>query len=119
MKQLPEAVGGAAKVLTEGAMVAGGDLQLCCKFVELGDLVELGEVGTEGIGKHEGIPAVVLGAGRGVPVAEAVELLGVQREDGKASLKQSIDERMEWRLDGHASETGVAGLVTEMVRKRA
>ena len=39
-------------------------------------------VGGERTGQDQGVPAVVLGSGRREPVAEAVELLGVEREHG-------------------------------------
>ena len=42
----------------------------------------------EQMGQDEGVPPVVLSSGRGEPVAEAVELLGVEREHRDAALQQ-------------------------------
>ena len=52
------------------------------------------------MGQNEGVPAVVLGSGRREPVAEAVELLGVEREYGDAALQQGVHLRAVRLLDG-------------------
>ena len=57
-------------------------------------------VGGERTGQDEGVPAVVLGSGRREPVAEAVELLGVEREHGDAALQQGVHLRAVRLLDG-------------------
>ena len=57
-------------------------------------------VGRERSGQDEGVPSVVLGSGRGEAVAEAVELLGVEREHGDAALQQGVRLRAARLLDG-------------------
>ncbi len=52
------------------------------------------------MGQDEGVPPVVLGSGGGEPVAEAVELLGVESEHRGAALQQGVDFRAVRLLDG-------------------
>ena len=54
----------------------------------------------ERMGQDEGVPPVVLGSGGGEPVAEAVELLGVESEHRGAALQQGVDFRAVRLLDG-------------------
>jgi len=42
-------------------------------------------VGAQRVGEHEGVAAVILGAGHGVAVAKAIELLGIEGEDVQAA----------------------------------
>jgi hypothetical protein len=65
-------------------------------------------VGAQGIGEDVRIAAVVLRAGDGEAVAEAVELLGVDRMDRKAALEQGLDHRPMRHLDGHRDRRGLA-----------
>jgi len=56
-------------------------------------------VGAQRVGEHVGVAAVVLGAGDGVAIAEAVELLGIDRIDLEAALEQDLDDGTVRRLD--------------------
>ena len=59
-------------------------------------------VGAQRRGQHARVAAVVLGPGRRQPVAEAVELLRVDRVDREAVFHQALDHRPARRLDRHA-----------------
>ena len=69
-------------------------------------------IGAQGAGEHMGVAAVVLGAGDGEAVAEAVELLGVDGMDGEALLEQGVDHGAVRHLDGNGDRLwrGAAGL---------
>ena len=58
-------------------------------------------VGSQGVGEHVGIAAVVLGAGDGELIAEAVELFGVDRIDLETALEQDLDDGTVRHLDRH------------------
>src|SRR5208337_1545222 len=58
-------------------------------------------VGSQGVGEHVGIAAIVLGAGDGESIAEAVELFGVDRIDLETALEQDLDDGTVRRLDRH------------------
>ena len=49
-------------------------------------------VGSQGVGEHVGIAAVVLGGGDGDWIAEAVELFGVDRIDLEMVLERDLDD---------------------------
>ena len=57
-------------------------------------------IGPQGIGENEGVAAIVLGAGDGMAIAEAIELLGVEREHGEAAFEQDVDDGAAGHLDG-------------------
>ena len=59
----------------------------------VGGVFEPSVRGESALDQDEGVPAVVLGSGRREPVAEAVELLGVEREHGDAALRQGVHLR--------------------------
>ena len=50
-------------------------------------------VGPQRIGEHAGVATVVLGAGGRKTVPEAVKLLGVERMNDEAVLRQGLDHR--------------------------
>ena len=52
------------------------------RLVEL-ELAEVADIGAKRVCQNEGIEAVVFGASHGMTVPEAVELLGIDREDVK------------------------------------
>ena len=58
-------------------------------------------VGTQGVGEHVGIAAIVLGAGDREAIAEAVELFGVDRIDLETAIEQDLDDGTVRRLDRH------------------
>jgi hypothetical protein len=68
------------------------------RVVEL-EVAEVMPVGAKRVGTNEGIEAVVFGAGDGVPVSEAVELLGVDGEDIEPTLEQRFDHRSMGQLE--------------------
>ena len=57
-------------------------------------------VGSEGIGQHEGIAAIILGPGHGAPVSEAIELLGVDVVDMSPAFHEGFDHSPTWDFDG-------------------
>src|SRR5271166_322171 len=63
--------------------------------------VEAMTVGSQRVGEHVGIAAIVLGAGDGESIAEAVELFGVDRIDLETALEQDLDDGAMRRLDRH------------------
>ena len=58
-------------------------------------------VGSESIGEHKGVTPVILGAAHRMPVAEAVDLLGVDGENSDAAVKQGLDHRPMRFFDRH------------------
>ena len=61
-------------------------------------------VGAQRIGQHEGIAAVILGAGWGVAIAESVHLLGVDGEHRKTVLEQSLHHGPARNFDGRRQQ---------------
>jgi hypothetical protein len=43
-------------------------------------------------GQHEGIAPIILGARHAVAIAEAIELLGIEREDVDAAFQQRVHQ---------------------------
>src|SRR5713226_8803272 len=74
-----------------------------------GELAEAMRIGAQGRGHHQGVAAVVLGAGHRVAVAEAVHLLGIEGMDGEAALDQRLDHRPMRHLDGDVDLAGLGG----------
>jgi hypothetical protein len=64
-------------------------------------------VSTQGVREDEGIAAVVLGAGDRVPVAKAIELLGIEREHMNAAFEQGVDDGSAGHFDGHRDAAGL------------
>jgi len=64
-------------------------------------------VGPQGVREDEGVAPVILGPGDRVPVAKAIELLGIDREDMHAALKQGIDDGSAGHFDGHRDAAGL------------
>ena len=56
-----------------------------------GQQPEAARIGAQGGGHHFGVAAVVLGAGQGEAVAEAIHLLGVDGVNHEAALEQRFD----------------------------
>ena len=69
---------------------------------------EGGLIGGQRGRQDEGIAAIVLGARDGVAVPKAVELLGVESEDGEASLQQRLDHGPARDLDRHRDAVDLA-----------
>src|SRR6185369_16001385 len=65
------------------------------------------------IAQHLRIPGVILGAGRREAVAEAIELLGIDRMNAEATLHQALDDRAVWHLDGHEDRLGCGSCYLE------
>jgi len=72
------------------------------RLVEL-ELAEVADIGAKRVCQNEGIEAVVFGASHGMTVPEAVELLGIDREDVKPTLEQGFDDRTVSQLDGNGA----------------
>jgi hypothetical protein len=64
-------------------------------------------IGPEGIGENERVPAVVLGAAHEMAVSEAVDLLGVDGENGDTVIEKAFDDGAMRLLDGHGDALGV------------
>jgi hypothetical protein len=108
-----EAVGGLAEDGLEFVLGAAGLAEFDGEGVEGVEFAEEVEVGAEGVGEDVGVAAVILGAGEGVAVAEAVELLGVDGEDAALALEEEFDERAVGGFEGDEDTGGVAGLGDE------
>lgn len=65
-------------------------------------------IGSESIGEDEGVAAVVLGAAQRVTVAESVDLLGVDGEDGQATSEKGFDHGPVRLFDGDGKVVGLA-----------
>ena len=89
---------------------AAGGAQLDGEGIGRREPAEGGAVGEQGVGADAGVAAVVLGAGRAVAVAEAVELLGIEVKGGKALLEQGLDHRpvADLEADGDPGRCGAA-----------
>jgi hypothetical protein len=86
MQLSPELIGETAQVFAEcGIDTAELSESNHQGVVEL-ELAEVMVVGTKRVGTNERIEPVVFGAGHGVPVSEAVELLGIDSEDMESTL---------------------------------
>jgi len=59
-------------------------------------------VGAQGIGQYEGVAAVILGTGRRVAIAKAVQLLWVDGEYGETMFEESFHDGAVWDLDGRS-----------------
>src|ERR1700691_6227835 len=66
-------------------------------------------IGAQAVGADPGIASVVLGPSNAEPIAQAVELLGIDRIDGKAPIQQAIDDWAVRHFDRGGNRTGVAG----------
>ena len=62
---------------------------------------EQAPVGAHAIAKYVGVAAVILGTGHAVPVAQAIELLRIDRVQHKSAINQGIDHRAVRYLDPH------------------
>lgn len=97
---LPEAVGLRPEILAEIFVDTRDRSQLTLQGVRSREVLELLQVGAEGIGQDEGVEPVVLSPGQAVAVAETIELFGVDGEDLVASTVQCLDDGSMWNLDG-------------------
>lgn len=70
---------------------------------------EATRIGAQGGGHDLGVAAVVLSAGHGETVAEAVHLLRVDGVDLEAALDQRLDYRAVWDFDRGQDLTGLGG----------
>ncbi len=64
-------------------------------------------VGSESIGENKGVTAVILGTAHGVTVAEAVDLLGVDGENGDVALEKGLDHGAMRFFDGDGEHCGI------------
>ena len=69
----------------------------------VGDMhaAEQAPVGAHAIAHHVGVATVILRTGHAVPVAQAVELLRIDRVHNKSAIDQGIDYRAVRHLDPH------------------
>ena len=58
-------------------------------------------VGSERIGENEGVAPIILGAAHRMPVAETVDLLGIDGENGDGVVKKELDDSPMRFFDGH------------------
>ena len=76
-------------------------------------------VGSESIGEHKRVTAVILGTAHRMPVAEAVDLLGVDGENGDAAVEQGLDDSPMGFFDRHRDAFGLfAREVQEPLERR-
>ena len=65
-------------------------------------------ISAQTVGAHTGIAPIVFGAGDTEPIAQAVELLGIDRVDGEAPIQQGIDDGAVRHLERDGNRTYVA-----------
>jgi hypothetical protein len=58
-------------------------------------------IGAQGISCNKGIPAIVFCSRNRVPVAEAIQLLWIDREYGVVMFQQRFYHRSAWNFDGN------------------
>jgi hypothetical protein len=58
-------------------------------------------IGAQGISCNQGIPAIVFCSRNRVPVAEAIQLLWIDREYRVVMFQQGLDDRSAWNFDGN------------------
>ena len=64
-------------------------------------------VGSESVGENEGVAPVVLGAAHRMPVTEAVDLLGIDGENGDGAVKKDLDNGPMRFFDRHRDALAV------------
>ncbi len=64
-------------------------------------------VGSERIGENEGVSPIILGAAHRMPVAETVDLLGIDGENGDAVVKKELDDGPMRFFDRHRDALGI------------
>lgn len=104
---LPQSVAESPKLLAQVVLDAG-------QFAKLHDTWVIGlhapegrAIGSQGVGKDEGVAPVILGPGDRVPVAKAIELLGIEREHMNAVFEQGIDDGAARHFDGDGDAAGL------------
>jgi hypothetical protein len=73
------------------------------------------EIGTQRVSQHERVTPIILGAGGGVPVTKAVELLWIDRENRNAALGQGFDDGAPRRFDADCELRSVAAYQAEQL----
>lgn len=58
-------------------------------------------IGAQGIRCNQGIPAIVFCSRNRMPVAEAIQLLWIDREYGIVMFQQGLYDRSVWNFDGN------------------
>src|SRR6266498_2040842 len=99
-QEIPQLVGQPGDLRVEIFFDAGQFPDLDGPGIVQMDTAEGGKIRPERIGQHEGVPPVILRSGHRVAIAEAVELLWIDREDMKASLDQGFDHSPARYLNG-------------------
>ena len=93
-------VGEAGPLLLQLVGQARPGAQLDDQRIIESEAAEAMRIGPQGIAEHLRIAPIVLGAGDGEAVAEAVELLGIDGVDEEAALEQRLDHGAVADLDG-------------------
>ena len=62
-------------------------------------------IGAHTVSLDISVTPIILGPGDAEPVAQAVELLGVDRVDGNAAIDQRVDNRSMRYFDTHSNNT--------------
>ena len=65
-------------------------------------------IGPKGVGQHQGITPVILGAGDGVTVSKAIKLFGSDRKHLAPLLESRLYNGATGHLNGHGDLTGRA-----------
>jgi len=68
--------------------------------------MEAVQVGAQGIGQDKGVAAIILGAGRRITIAKAVQLLGIDGKHCEALLHQRFHDGPARHLDSHRDSAG-------------
>ena len=64
-------------------------------------------VGSERIGENEGVSPIILGSAHRIPVAETVDLFGIDGENGDAAVKKELDDSPMRFFDRHCDALAV------------
>ncbi len=102
MDLLAEAVSEAGELVPQVVVHARVLAQLEDDGILETHLAESRSIGPERGAQHERVTAIVLGSGHGVAVAEAIQLLGIERVYVEAALHKCFDDRPPRNLNRHA-----------------
>jgi hypothetical protein len=77
-----------------------------------------GAIGTQRVGQHESVEAIIFVAGRTVAAAQILDLIGADDDDGQATGEQSVDHRSIGAFDGDLSDTVFGEQVEQAAQAR-
>src|SRR5271166_1187866 len=103
-----DAVGDEVLAGAAGCSQRGGDRAVG------GQRLQPGAVSAQGVGQHERVESVVFVAGRAVPAAQVLQLVGADDDHGDPDVKQGVDHRPVRAFDGHLLDTVTGQRVAQL-----